>query len=566
MRFGQTAGIHKSVALVVAVLLLAAACASDDDPGNTADPVVTIAPVSAASADGLAAEVALSESSSLVGHLVIDTDVMSVPGVTVVGLERTFSIPVATSSEHHELPVAGLRADSDYTITVSTSENSVDLSLRTGSLPDEFPSFDIAVSEPDQMSAGFTIFNLIDNTNQFAEPDPANPPRDGYLVVVDHEGEIVWYLRTDHAIGDIRQDADGTLLHEYNDTGARRIDLYGRTIEEWGGLIISGPLKLDAFGRQVVGDDSIEVATDAMHHELSALPNGNLLTISAERHIYEGFPAEGLCDEPDGIDGSYELISDVIVEFTPEGDIVAKYPLADYLDPVGDPRDQNVCGLPLPQVFPNWLYWAQGFTDAKDWTHANAVVLDPTGEYLTVSVRHLDAVLQIERATGDLMWRFGPDGDFAIDDAADYSYHQHAPEWQDDGTLLIYDNGNGRPGTGIPDPDSGVLPPFTRAVQYELDPASGSAEVVWEYTPEIDGRSIFAPFVGDADRLDNGNVLITNGGLGADREDGVTAQVLEVVPDSDGEGGETVFELHVAEPGKAFIVYRSERIASFYPE
>jgi hypothetical protein len=109
-----------------------------------------------------------------------------------------------------------------------------------------------------------------------------------------------------------------------------------------------------------------------MHHELSALPNVNLLTISAERRIYEGFPAEGLCGEVDGIDGTYELISDVIVEFTPEGDIVAECPLADYLD--------------------------------------------PTGEYLTVSVRHLDAVLQIERATGDLVWRFGPGGDFAIDD------------------------------------------------------------------------------------------------------------------------------------------------------
>lgn len=61
----------------------------------------------------------------------IDTDEMSVPDVTVVGLDRTFSIPGSTAGEHHELPVAGIRADSDYTITVSTEGSSVDVPLRT---------------------------------------------------------------------------------------------------------------------------------------------------------------------------------------------------------------------------------------------------------------------------------------------------------------------------------------------------------------------------------------------------------------------------------------------------
>lgn len=142
------------------------------------------------------------------------------------------------------------------------------------------------------------------------------------------------------------------------------------------------------------------------------LDNGNLVGLSTELLTYDGFD-EALCDDEETFDGSYELISDVVVEFTPDGEIVAEYPVADHLDPVDDPRDQNVCGLSVDWVVPDWLYRAQGFSDALDWTHANGVIPDPSGDALTVSVRHLDAILQIDRATGELLWRFGPGGDFA---------------------------------------------------------------------------------------------------------------------------------------------------------
>ena len=172
-------------------------------------------------------------------------------------------------------------------------------------------------------------------------------------------------------------------------------------------------------------------------------------------------------------------------------------------------------------------------------------------------------MLQIDRATGDLRWRFGPGGDFALDDPADYPYHQHAVEWEDDGSLLLYDNGNARPGTAGPDtPD--LPPPYSRAVQYRLDPDTGAAEVVWEHVAELDGAPVFASFVGDADRQPNGNVLITNGGLGADQPTGVTAQIIEVVPAAGGEDDQTVFDLRLTDPDRNLVIYRAERIASLY--
>lgn len=549
---GHTHGMRRALGTAAICVLVGVGCSSGDDDADATEAA-------------LAAEIALEPGHELVGRLVVDLDDAGTPEIDVAGDERSFTVPVDGAATHHEIPIAGLRAEQDYTVTVRAGTESVELELRTGALPDDLPELEVETADPARMSDGFTLFNMLDLTDVLgdgsAEATSEDPPRSGYLVAVDAEGEIVWYHRTNHPIGDARQLDDGTILHEYNDTGARRIDLFGQTLEEWGGQIISGPLSRDSFDRPVLGDSSVEVATDAMHHEVGMLDNGNLVALSTELRTYEGFPAGGLCGEGESFGGSYDLIVDVVVEFTPDGEIVAEYPLADHFDPVGDPRDQNVCGLPFDEVFPNWLYRAQGFAEALDWTHANGVVEDPTGEYFTVSVRHLDAILQIERATGDLAWRFGPGGDFTIEDPADFPSFQHAPEWQYDGSLLLYDNGNQR--AAAADAPDGA-PPFSRAAQYRLDPETGTAELVWERVSTIDGEPTFAAFVGDADRMANGNVLVTDGGY-ADRPDGVTAQITEVVPDESGTGGEVVFDLRIADTERTYAIYRAERLGSFYP-
>lgn len=531
--------MFRRIALLLCLVAAAAGCTSGGDEASV-------------DAEGFEVDLELADGHALVGRLVIESDEPVRPQVEVVGTERSFEIPVADAANRHEIPVVGLRAEHDYQVSVSVGDEIVQADLRTGQLPDQLPELRIATAEPAAVSEGFTVFNVLGLTE-------GDPPREGIAIAVDAEGQVVWYHRTDHPIGDLRQLEDGTILHEYNDTGARRIDLFGTTLEEWAGEIIMGPLRRDAHDRQVVGDGATEVATDSMHHEVGMLDDGNLVAVSSELRTYEGF-AGPLCGEGEDFDGSYDLIVDVIVEFAPDGTVVAEYPLADFLDPVAEARDQNVCGLPFDDVFPNWLYRAQGEADALDWTHANAVVPDPSGEAFTVSVRHLDAILQIDRATGELLWRFGPGGDLEVEHPSDYSSHQHAPEWQDDGTLLVYDNGNVR----APGPDEPAdVEPSSRAVQYRIDPDAGTAEVVWSYTATVDGEPAYASFVGDADRMANGNVLMTNGGY-AGRPDQVSAQIVEVVPDDSPAGGRVVFDLRLDHPDQP-IIYRAERIETFYP-
>jgi hypothetical protein len=79
-----------------------------------------------------------------------------------------------------------------------------------------------------------------------------------------------------------------------------------------------------------------------------------------------------------------------------------------------------------------------------------------------------------------------------------------------DGSIVLYDNGNFRPGTVLADGDAA---PYSRAVRIEVDdesddPAEWSARQVWDHVLEDPktGTPAFAPFVSDADALPNGNV------------------------------------------------------------
>ena len=73
---------------------------------------------------------------------------------------------------------------------------------------------------------------------------------------------------------------------------------------------------------------------------------------------------------------------------------------------------------------------------------------------------------------------------------------------------------------------------------------------------------LYARFLGDADRLDNGNVLIVHGGI--ENPDGFAhARIIEVVPDGS-TGGEIVWSLSFGDAEKQYISYRAERMPSLY--
>jgi hypothetical protein len=130
----------------------------------------------------------------------------------------------------------------------------------------------------------------------------------------------------------------------------------------------------------------------------------------------------------------------------------------------------------------------------------------------------------------------------------------HDPEVHDDGTILFFDNGGF---TGVIE-DGNPQGMQTRAVEYAIDEQAKTATLVWEWPGDFQTDAwytteLYVPFWGDADRLDNGNVMITAGRRGTATAT-PESRVIEVTKDS----GEVVWELVLP---KDYGIYRAERLA-----
>ena len=137
----------------------------------------------------------------------------------------------------------------------------------------------------------------------------------------------------------------------------------------------------------------------------------------------------------------------------------------------------------------------------NDWTHINDAHIEPSDGRIWISVRHLSRITAIDYDTGEIAFNIGmnlPSGDVSVGD--DLFSYQHSPMLLENGNLLLFDNGNRRGG------EPASADGYSRAIEIALegDPPV-SAEVVWSWeTP------LYCPSTGDADRLANGNTLVTS--------------------------------------------------------
>ena len=176
-------------------------------------------------------------------------------------------------------------------------------------------------------------------------------------------------------------------------------------------------------------------------------------------------------------------------------------------------------------------------SDRRDYSHANTIEPDPRDNSVIISCRNMDQLIKVSKSTGDIVWQLGVGGDFEMD-PSDYFYHQHSPELQQNGNILLFDNGTGRP------KEHGGE--FSRALELRVDEKSMKAEAVWSYRYAPD---LYCPIWGDADRLPNGNTLVTFG----TRTEGDTTRYVEVTSD-----GEVVWDVELQPSG--WGTYRAERI------
>ena len=157
-------------------------------------------------------------------------------------------------------------------------------------------------------------------------------------------------------------------------------------------------------------------------------------------------------------------------------------------------------------------------TVPEDWLHANSLSLGPRGNIL-VSFFWTHEVISIAPDFQSLEWRLGgPNSTFTVSDGGMDEGQHTAAEVETD-RVLLFDNGRDRPGGEL----------FSRALELKLDRTSNTAQIVWEFEPY---PRIYAPVIGSARRLPNGNTIICFGlteGVGDPPSTGPIA-VYEVSP------------------------------------
>ena len=261
---------------------------------------------------------------------------------------------------------------------------------------------------------------------------------------------------------------------------------------------------VNEFGERTLHIAAADVGLREFHHDVILLAGGNFMTMSRS---YRELISE---------DGKAEIVcSDTIAEISPEGSLVWTWDSFDHLDPERIIEGPDLANYPV-------LHPDTG-EEVRDWTHANALVYREDDQSILLSLRHQNWLILIDHSSGSVLWKLGAQGDFDLSTGGAWFYHQHAPEWQEDGSLLIYDN-------GINVPDIDLTDWRSRAVQYSLDETLRTATEVWT-EGDMGYNSLVA---GDADRLPNGNVQVVDATLPFDVDQFFPTQsrIREVDPET----------------------------------
>jgi hypothetical protein len=212
-----------------------------------------------------------------------------------------------------------------------------------------------------------------------------------------------------------------------------------------------------------------------------------------------------------------------------------------------------------------------------DWLHSNGIDYLPGHDLIVLSTPNLGELWVIDHSTtieqaagdsggrrgrgGDLLWRWGNPRNYGAGYDADRKlFFQHNPTWlavegHGELRLLVFNNGQGRPGGEYSSVDEIVLPfDAQRGFLREEGRPFGPEAPAWSYS---DPGTFYSSFISGAQRLSNGNTLICSGAQG---------RIFEVTRER-----RMVWDYRNPHAGKsdqgipAISVYRARRIPKGHP-
>ena len=302
-------------------------------------------------------------------------------GYVEYGLTADYGLqtPITASGTEHTAQLLGLRSNETYHLrVVADGAVSEGLTVTTDPLPSGLPSLALQ-GDPDAMP-GFIPLPLIGSQ--------------GAVVIVDGEGEIVWY----HLI-------------EGNSKGPRRVQLH----PDGTGLYVNDigyEAEASISWSDWTGTDVSITSVYSHNHDFALESDGSLVLMVHDAQYFEEQPYRG----------------DALMRLHPDGTEEMLWSAWDHFTPADVPSGEK--------------------TDS--WTHANALDLDEERGVFHLGMRNPSTILTIDAQTGALMSGLGEHpflSDFSFTEGTVPFNHQHQFEFVSDERLLVFDN---RPDTEAP--------------------------------------------------------------------------------------------------------------------
>jgi len=316
---------------------------------------------------------------------------------------------------------------------------------------------------------------------------------------------------------------------------------------------VGGGIEMLDWESKVVWSYKLASDTQIQHHDVEVMPNGNILLLGWESRSKDEALDAGVAAE--NIDPkSNSVWEDFIIEIDPKTkETIWEWHAWDHLVQDHDFSKDNYGDIRQESDRINANYYK--YSNKPDWMHSNSVDYNEELNQVMLSVREFNEVWIIDHSTtinqaasseggdngkgGDLLYRWGNPEAYNAGTTEDRElFLQHNAQWIDDGlqgegNILVFNNGDKtRAYSSVLE-----LKPAMEGVTYSKadDGTYSTTEVVWEYTA-ADKSSLYASYISGAQRLPNGNTLVTAG---------TTGTFLEVTPK-----GETVwrFESPIIDP------------------
>jgi hypothetical protein len=346
---------------------------------------------------------------------------------------------------------------------------------------------------------------------------------------------------------------EGTTTYLINETGVVNHtwqSAYNPNIDSYmmdnGSIILAiasgnGGLQKIAYNSTVLWEYHYTRDGSYASHDIVPLPNGDVIMIMQEVKSRTQAIQAGRDPNHLGSDFRPDFLIRVHQTGPTSGEIVWEWHIWDHLIQDFDVTKNNFGNVSQYPELIN-INFGEDFYGG-DWIHMNSVDYNPKFDQILVSAHNFDEVWIIDHSTtteeaasheggwynygGDLLYRWGNPQAYDRGTAADEKlYFQHQVTWIKPGLpgaghILVFSNGNNRPGGSFSTADEFVPDVNNNTGDYHLPPGGtyGPTDLTWQYQIPIE---FYANIWSGAQRMINGDTLICSG---------TTGTFLEVTPD-----------------------------------